>query len=184
MKKILGLLICSAILFSCGDNEKTAGATESASTADKPAADAKDYEIGDMKFVDVAKKGMQYLESGDIDSWMASFSDNAVYRWNNLDSLIGKAAIADYWKKRRTDLIDSMSFTNDIWMPIKVNKIQSPMQLPGNYALGWNLVYARYKTGKSMTQRIHTSYHFNDAGQIDRVSQYLDRAPINAAMAK
>jgi hypothetical protein len=35
-----------------------------------------------------------------------------------------------------------------------------------------------------MTQLIHTDMHFNDADKIDRVIQYLDRVPINAALAK
>jgi ketosteroid isomerase-like protein len=184
MKKLLGLVICFVLLFSCNDNEKTELASESNSVADKSAAESKDYEIGDMKLVDIAKKSSQYLESGDIDSWMTIFADNATYRWNNLDSVVSKAAISDYWKKRRTDIIDSISFSNEIWTALKVNRAQSAMQMTGNYVLGWHLVYARYKTGKSMTQRIHTSYHFNDAGLIDRVSTYMDRALINAAMEK
>jgi ketosteroid isomerase-like protein len=184
MKKSLGLIICLVLLFSCNENEKKAVASESNSVGDKSAAESKDYEIGDMKLVDIAKKSSQYLESGDIDSWMATFADNATYRWNNLDSVVSKAAISDYWKKRRTDIIDSISFSNEIWMAIKVNRAQSPMQMTGNYVLGWHLVNARYKTGKSMTQRVHTTYHFNDAGLIDRVSAYMDKAPINAAMAK
>jgi len=42
---------------------------------------------------------MAYLESGDIDGWMTEFANNAVYRWNNFDSLAGKAAIIDIGKK-------------------------------------------------------------------------------------
>src|SRR5688572_26444711 len=120
MKKLPGLVICFVLLFSCSENKKTAVASESSSVADKPAAELKDYEIGDMKLVDIAKKSSQHLESGDIDSWMTIFADNATYRWNNLDSAVGKAAISDYWKKRRTDIIDSISFSNEIWTALKV----------------------------------------------------------------
>lgn len=183
MKKLLGLIACSALLFAC-NNSKTAENMEAKTDSGSPVTESGDYELGDNKFVDIAKKGFRNLESGDIDSWMTGFADNAVYRWNNFDSLSGKAAIADYWKKRRTDVIDSMSLTGDIWLPIKVNKSQAPGHLTGNYALSWHQVYAKYKTGKSMTQRIHTVYHFDANDKIDRVSQYMDRAPINAAMAK
>ena len=31
---------------------------------------------------------------------------------------------------------------------------------------------------------IHTDLHFNENDKIDRLIQYLDRAPINAALAK
>jgi ketosteroid isomerase-like protein len=182
MKKLLGLLVCSAFLFSCNNDEKTSVATDSKTAS--TATEAKEVEIGDAKFVDIAKKHTGYLETGDIDSWMNDFADNAVYRWNNFDSLVGKAAITDYWKKRRTDIIDSMSFSADIWMPVKVNKSQAPGHLTGDYVLAWYVTSAKYKTGKSMKQRIHTVFHFNADGKIDRVSQYLDRAPIIAAMSK
>lgn len=183
MKKLLALIACSAFLFSC-NNEKPAENTEAKTESASTTAESKDYEFGDNKYVEIAKKGFRNLESGDIDSWMTGFADNAIYRWNNFDSLAGKAAIADYWKKRRTDVIDSMSLTKDIWLAVKVNKPQVEGQLTGNYALSWHQVYAKYKTGKSMTQRIHTVYHFDANDKIDRVSQYMDRAPINAAMAK
>lgn len=182
MKKLFGLLLCSALLFSCGDSPKTEEKTESKTGPDVSAASG-DYEVGDTKFVDIAKKHIAHLESGDIDSWMIDFADNAIYRWNNFDSLTGKVAITDYWKKRRTDAIDSMSFSKDIWMPVKVNVSQAEGHRTGNYVLCWYVVTAKYKTGKTMSQRIHTVFHFDASDKVDFVSQYLDRAPINAAMA-
>ena len=114
---------------------------------------------------------------------MGSYADNAVYAWNNGDSLTGKAAIAEYWKKRRTEAIDTISFSNDIWLPVKVNQPQRT-EAPGVWLLGWYQTAAKYKTGKSMSQWIHTLIHFNNEDKIDRVLQFLDRAPINAAMKK
>ena len=35
-----------------------------------------------------------------------------------------------------------------------------------------------------MSQWIHTDYHFDANDKIDQVVQYIDRAPINAAIAK
>lgn len=181
MKKLFTLVVCAVLLSSCNTGSKTGEKTDSATVSP---ADLKDWEIGDSKYVDIAKKHIGYLESGDIDGWMTHFADNAIYRWNNLDSLTGKAAITDFWKKRRTDVIDSMSFTSDIWMAVKVNKPQIPAQLTGNYALAWYMSAVKYKTGKSMRQRIHTVFHFDANDKIDRVFQYLDRALINAATAK
>jgi hypothetical protein len=114
---------------------------------------------------------------------MSSFADNAVYQWNNGDSLAGKAAITAYWKKRRGEVIDSLTFSNQILLPIKVNKPQS-IEQPGVWLLSWHQVTAKYKTGKSMSQWMHTDMHFDASDKIDRVIQYLDRAPINAATKK
>src|SRR5689334_13052764 len=109
MRKFLGLVVCSALLFACNNDQKTAENADSKTASASTGTEPKDVEFADSKYVDIAKAGMRNLESGDIDAWMANYADNAVYRWNNLDSLVGKAAISDYWKKRRADVIDSMS---------------------------------------------------------------------------
>lgn len=182
MKKLLVLLIAAAFLFSCS-NDKTEAKTDTPAT-ETTSTEPKDQEIGDMKYVEIAKKCMPALENNDIDSWMATFADDAVYRFNNLDSVAGKANITDYWKKRRTDAIDSIKFSNVIWLPTKVNKVQAPMQRPGNYALCWYATDIKYKTGKSIRQRMHMVFHFNADDKVDMVSHYLDRAPIIAASTK
>jgi hypothetical protein len=67
---------------------------------------------------------------------MGSYADNAVYAWNNGDSLTGKAAIGEYWKKRRTEVIETITFTNDIWLPVKVNQPHKPKPPVFGYWVG------------------------------------------------
>ena len=184
MKKFSGLLICLTLLFACNTDPKTEEKTEAVASPASSDAAPRDYALGDEKYTALAKKSSAGLASGDIDALMADFADNAVYHFNNYDSIVGKPAITDYWKKRRTDVIDSMSYTSPIWLPMKVINPLTAGQQTGNYALGWQVLNAKYKTGKSIKERIHTVYHFNDNDKIDRVSSYLDRAPINAALAK
>ncbi len=66
---------------------------------------------------------------------------------------------------------------------MKVNQTQATEEA-GIWLLSWYNTNAKYKTGKRMIQSIHTVQHFNANDKIDRVIQYLDRVPINAAMAK
>jgi len=179
MKKILLGVFCSFLFISCTNQKTEPGKNEKAGTETKQ----QQAEFADSKYVDIGKKGIADLSSGDIDPWMSSFADNAVYRWNNGDSLVGKPAISAYWKKRRNEFIDSITFSNEIWFPIKVNQPQST-EKTGNYLLSWYRVQAKYKTGKKMSQSIHTVMHFDANDKIDFVSQYLDRVPINAAMTK
>ena len=182
MKKTLALVIGTIILYSCNNNkqtgeapiEKASGATE----VERP------YEFGDSKYIDISKKGFEALSRGDVDGWMTGFADNAVYRWNSGDSLSGKAAISAYWKKRRSEVIDSLTFSNEIWLPIKLHKASEVIQKPGNYVLNWNKVTSKYKGGKTMVQWIHTILHYDENDWIDEVIQYLDRVPIQAAMMK
>ena len=87
--------------------------------------------------------------------------------------------------KRRGEVIDTIFFTSDIWLPLKVNAPQQPVQAPGIWLLSWYQVHSSYKaSGKSMVQWIHTDMHFDANDKIDQVIQYLDRSVINAAMQK
>ena len=168
------LACCSLIIMACNTAEQPAAPAAPAGPA--PA------ELTGDDYVAMGKDGLAKLSAGDVDGWMESFADNAMYQWNNGDSLAGKQAIADYWKKRRSEDITSITFSNDIWLSLKVNQPQNEYVLPGQWLFGWYQVDATYKTGKSMTQWIHTDMHLNDAGKVDLVIQYLDRAPIMKAM--
>jgi hypothetical protein len=183
MKKAIALVFVTTFFFACSNQpSENKPATNMDSAAVGPAKQ-QPAEFADPKYSEVGKNGLAALSSGAIDTWMNSFADNAVYLWNNGDSLAGKAAISAYWKKRRSEVIDSISFSNAIWLPIKVNQPQS-IEQTGNWLLSWYQVSAKYKTGKRMSQWIHTDMHFDANDKIDRYIQYLDRAPINAATKK
>ena len=179
----MSLAFICLLFAACSQSKSTDVKSTTTDTAAAMPATPPPAEFADQKYADIGKKGSASLSSGDIDGWMASFADNAVYVWNNGDSIVGKPAITAYWKKRRTAVIDSISFTNQIWLPIKVNQPQSVEQ-PGVWLLSWHLTMAKYKTGKRMAQWMHTDYHFDASDKIDRVIQYLDRVPINAATKK
>ncbi len=183
MKYVMVLTLSSFLFLGCNNEKATEQKDESAMSSANEKKATQQAEFADAKYADIGKRGIAALSSGDIDGWMAGYADTATYRWNNGDSLIGKAAITEYWRKRRTEVIDSISFTNDIWIPMKVNKPQS-VEEPGIWLLGWYQTDAKYKNGKRMRQWIHTDMHFNADDKIDRVIQYLDRASINAALAK
>jgi hypothetical protein len=186
MKHFVFVAVCCVLLAAC-NNEKTADATtagsSSTTTVDK---DKKaQAEFADQKYAEWGKKMLDQMASGDMDGWMNGFADNAVYQWSSGDSLAGKAAIATYWKDRRTNVIESISFTNDIWLPIKVNTPQKGPDMPGNWLLSWYQVTVKYKAAaKPLTFWIHTDHHFDANDKIDRTIQYMDRAPINAALGK
>src|ERR1700676_2922677 len=116
MKKLMSLAFMFLLFYACtnskpADEKSTATDTVAASQAKMQPA-----EFADPKYAEIGKKGLAGLSSGDIDGWMSSFADNAVYMWNNGDSLVGKPAITAYWKKRRTEVIDSINFKNEIWL--------------------------------------------------------------------
>ncbi len=184
MKKIISLATGCIFLFACNDaktDDKSATTTDTTAVTAK--AETPQSEFADAKYTEIGKNSLAKLSSGDIPGFMNDYADTAVYVWNNGDSLAGKKAISDYWTKRRSEMIDSVTFSKNIWLPIKVNRSQS-VEAPGVWLLGWYLCEAKYKTGKKMVQWMHMDLHFNSADKIDRSIHYLDRAPINAAIAK
>ncbi|MEO8763126.1 MAG: nuclear transport factor 2 family protein [Ginsengibacter sp.] len=181
MKKVLFCAIACSVFVACSNPQP---ADEKSATPAIAETKSLPTEIADAKYTDIGKRGLAALSAGDIDTWMNDYADNARYYWNSGDSLIGKAAISAYWKNRRTTVIDSLTYMSDIWLPVKVNEPQQKVHTKGVWLLGWFMVRAKYKTGKSMGQWMHVDYHFNADDKIDQAIQYMDRVPINAAMAK
>jgi hypothetical protein len=171
------IALASACVFACA--QPKAEEQPEPPTPKEPDA----VEIVDISLSDPCKAGLAALSSGDVDAFVSAFADNAQYRFNSGDSIVGKEAITKYWKDRRANVIDKISFSGDIWLAVTVNT-PAPGVLPGKWVFGWFKTDASYKKGKSMTQWIHTDYHFNAAGKIDLVIQYLDRLPIMQAMPK
>ena len=179
MKKLWILALSCFLFASCTTQVQQDKKSETAAVMTKP----QPAEFADQKFADIGKKMLADLSSGDIAGFISSYADNAVYQWNNGDSLAGKPAIKEFWTKRRTEIIKSLTFSNEIWLPVKVNQPQS-VEAPGVWALGWYKVDATYKTGKKMTQLMHIDLHFDANNKVDRVIQYLDNVPIKEALAK
>ena len=182
MKRIFTMAACCMLLFACNNEKK-----DEKKTSDNMSSETKDNktpqsEFADAKYTEMGKKMIAQFTSGDIDGWMSNYSDSAVYLWSAGDSLAGKAAIMNYWSGRRKNTIDSITFTNDIWLPIKINTPQRGPDLAGVWLLSWYMVDVKYKNGKRLMFWTHTDHHFDANDKIDRSIQYIDRAPINAAL--
>ncbi|SHG59217.1 hypothetical protein SAMN05443549_10549 [Flavobacterium fluvii] len=177
MKKLFLVVLCAFLFVGC----KKETAAEPAANEPKTAESASPVEFADAKYTEIGKKAMAAMASGDMDGWMSNFADNAKYYWNGGDSLVGKPAIDEYWRNRRLNVVETISFKNEIWLPIKINKPQQ-MEKPGIWLMGWYEVTAKYKGGSSMTQWMHILYHFDENDKVDEVNQFVDRVPIMAAM--
>jgi hypothetical protein len=179
MKKFLFGVFISMFFISCTEKaeEKPTIEATASSTETKKAA----TEVLDLSEADGIKAGFAALASRDVNAMVASYDDNVAYRWSGGDSAIGKKAVTDYWNARLS-LIDSLSFSEVILLPIKINESQSPQYaVVGKWVLAWNLTHVKYKNGKWLHFWVHTDYHYNDAGKVDAVVQYIDRHPIMEA---
>ncbi len=174
---LMSLIVLVACNNKASDTSKTNSDTSAATTAE-----AKPAEIADAKYMDYGKRFLASFSKGDIDGWLSDWADNGVFVWNSGDSLSGKAEVAKYWKSRWSGL-DSITFMNEIWLPMQVNKPQSVEQ-PGVWLLGWYMFNEKFKNGKRVVEWAHDDLHFNSDGKVDRQIHYVDMAPIKAAMMK
>ena len=179
MKNIFLMILFAAFIFGCG-NPKPAEETSMAAPVDTT---PKPVEIADDSYSEMGKQMFAALSSGDMDKFMSAFDDNAMYRWNRGDSLAGKQAIDDFWRKRRTETLSSITFEKQIFLPVKVNQPQS-VEVPGNWLLCWASVTVNYTGKGTMTQWMHWTIHFDDNKKIDRMTHYVDMVPVNAALAE
>ncbi len=172
MEKLIVIILMAGLIGSCSKRKDDFSAIETKMPMP--------MEFSGTQFRDKAKEGLMSLSNKDFDGFIKDFSENAVYRFSYGDSIAGKEAIFNYWKERMTNVVDKLEVSNDVWLPIRVN--QSDKARKGEWVLCWFKVNATYKTGKSMTQWVHTLYHFDESGKIDQVIQFLDRAPIERAL--
>ena len=183
MVKLSSALLGLLFVVACNSADtKTEGTTETASTSGTKTPPQSEF--ADAKYTEVGKKSIAALQAGDVDGFTANLADNAVFIWSSGDSLVGKQAINDYWKNRRGNVIDSLTIINDIWLPIKVNTPQKGPDIPGVWLLSWYQSKVKYKNGKTLVVGIHNVQHFDANDKVDRIIQYLDRAPIIAAGVK
>jgi hypothetical protein len=180
MRKVSMILFAGIVMISC--NTKTDGDAAMVKDVSSEEANKPQSEIGDPKFMEMGKVSLRHFEADRIDEWAEQFADNAVYVWSAGDSLVGKQAIKDYWKKRRSEMIEKISFSNDIWLPLNVNYPQQGPDMAGTWLLSWYQVDVTYKNSKALSFWVHADLHFNDQNKVDRAVQYIDMAPIKAAL--
>ncbi len=181
MRKIFLGAICLMAIAACKNEPEKTTHTEVAAAATTKATGP--VEFADQKYIDMGKASLAKFASGDIDGWVSGMADDVVLRWSAGDSLKGKAAITKYWKDRRMNAVDSIVTSKEIWLPVNVHQPQS-VETKGIWLLNWHQVHATYKSKKSLTFWVHLDIHYNNDNMMDEVIQYVDRAPIMAAVGR
>ena len=163
MKKIIILLICG-VLGACNQVKEVPP-----------------IELVDPKYVGFSKDILTALCEGNIEKFIAPYTENAIYRWNYGDSLVGRQAIIDYWKARRSEVIDTITFKNESWLAIRANKPPAHLK-PGVYVLSWADFTITYTNGSTIDMNIHTVFGYDTNDKVAITVQYLDRSLIENAL--
>ena len=165
---------CSLFIIACKEK-----AEQPAEETSKPTAKAP-MELLDSTHNRGIQASFDAFSKKDIDAFTAEMDDNIMYLWSGGDSLVGKQAVKDYYAGR-FNLIDNISFSNHIFMPVMANVAPAEGVPTGKWVLHWAQADVKYKNGKSLRFWMHQTNHYNAAGKIDYIDQYIDRAPIMAA---
>ena len=173
-------MIVFACLYGCNNDKKEDATSEVNKPAEATTMAVPPNELLDSSAAIPVKKAMEAFEKGDIDGYLADYMDDARLNFSGGDSLIGKAAIKNYYVGR-WKLLQTLKFSNHIFLPIKANVSPNGVIPAGKWMLSWAQVDATYKNGKSVRFWVHNANHFNDAGKIDLASQYIDRLPLMEA---
>ena len=173
--------ILATFLFACNNEKKDeAGAsadTKSSASTAKPPVEL----IMDSSLIASTKATMAAFENKDVNGYTANMDDNIKFRWSGGDSLVGKQAVKDYYTGR-FNIIDTIKFSNPIFLPIMANvSPNGGVTAAGKWMLSWYQVNVKYKNSKRIGFWIHHAQHYNNAGKIDEMAQYIDRAPIMEA---
>jgi hypothetical protein len=178
------VVICACVAFAIACTKKEQKQPEPApEVAPVAVSTPQPTEIADHKYIEMGKKDIAALNANDLDAYMNSFAGNARYYFSGGDSLIGKEAISTFWKKRFATVVDKAVFSNDVWTPLKVNQSQQRQDIPGVWLLSWYRVNVKYKNGQKLAYWVHTDLHYDAMDKIDIAILYMDRAPINKALA-
>lgn len=180
MKKLF-IVVSVALFFVACNNESKTGDTAAVNT---DSSASKKMPAGVEMLGDELNAGEKAswdaFSRGDIEAFTANFDENARMSFSGGDSLVGKKAIIDY-HKGRWKIIDSLKFSESIWLPIKGNEKPNNVTPAGKWMLSWHQVDVKYKNGKKLTFWAHNANHYNDAGKVDLLVQYIDRHPIREA---
>lgn len=145
------------------------------------------WDIGSAEYARMAEQAMTHMSNFEFDAWGEMLADDIEYYFPDGDAgtrtvLTGKAALLDWWKDwEATSGIESMTFSNTVFLPIVAQEAPNYSGLTGPYVVSYmsnEMVF----NGNTTNVRMNFTLHFNDENKIDRYYSYYDRTPIITAM--
>lgn len=141
------------------------------------------WDIAPAEYAALAEQSLQHMENFEFDEWGQMLADDVEYYFPDGDAgvrtvLIGKRAAVDWWNNwQMTSGIESMTFSEPVYLPVIAEEVPNYTGLPGYYVVSYfsnKLIY----NGKEVNIRMNFTMHFNDDQEIDRYFTYYDRTPI------
>lgn len=145
------------------------------------------WDIASQEYADLAEEAMMHMQNLDFDAWGELLADDIEYYFPDGDEgtrtvLSGKSAVLDWWNNwGSTSGIQSMSFSNPVFLPVIAQTAPNYAGLTGPYVVSYMSNEMDYN-GTVINLRMNFTLHFNDQKLIDRYYTYYDRSLIINAM--
>ncbi|WP_029038096.1 hypothetical protein [Salinimicrobium xinjiangense] len=176
MKKMITLTALFALLLSCND--------KAAERNEKPVANNQsNYEVASERYSDLNEEALAKMAALDFNAWGEVLSDDVQYFFPDGDAdtrtvLKGKEEVINWWNDwKQNSGIETMTFSNTVFIPVKANQKLNYSGLTGVIVLAYvsnEMVY----NGQPVNVRMNIATHFNNDSLIDRIYTYYDRTPI------
>lgn len=169
-----GFVICALIFISCNENK----------TKDSVMAEQEIpmLEAASQEYADLAQKTLDLLSEFDLETWKEYLTDDVEWYWPDGNSetrhtIKGKEELITWWKNWKETTSGQMSFTNNTFLPIKVNTASNYYKLVGTGVLAYTDLTISLQD-KSTSVRQHMVFMFDENKKISHALLYYDRTGI------
>ncbi len=169
-----GLIFCTLLVASCGETKK-----EDSVMAEK---EIPILEAASQEYADLTQKTLDLLTEFDLETWKEYLADDVVWYWPDGTSetrhtINGKEELITWWKNWKETTGAQISFTNNTFLPLKVNKPSNYYKLVGTGVLAYTDLTISIQD-KSTSVRQHMVFMFDENKKINHALLYYDRTGI------
>ena len=139
-------------------------------------------EAASQEYADLAQKTLDLLSEFDLETWKEYLADDVEWYWpdgnsETRNSIKGKEELITWWKNWKETTGGLMSFTNNTFLPIKVNTASNYYKLVGTGVLAYTDATISLQD-KSTSVRMHMVFMFDENKKISHALLYYDRTGI------
>jgi ketosteroid isomerase-like protein len=169
-----GFIICAMLFISCNETKKEEFVAIEQETPM--------LEVASQEYADLAQKTLDLISEFDLETWKDYLADDVVWYWPDGDSetrhsIKGKEELIAWWKNWKETTDGQISFTNNTFLPIKVNTPSNYYMLVGTGVLTYTDLTISIQ-GKSTSVRQHMVFMFDENKKINHALLYYDRTGI------
>jgi hypothetical protein len=169
-----GLIFCALLLASCTETNKEETITDK--------QEVPMLEEASQEYADLVQKTLDLLTEFDLETWKEYLADDIIWYWpdgtsQTRNTITGKDALISWWKNWKETTGGQLTFENNTFLPIKVNKPSNYYKLVGTGVIAYTDLTISIQD-KSTSVRQNMVFMFNDDKKVSHALLYYDRTGI------